>query len=98
MFLDPLYEGSAGLSYVKLVAVLARNFVDNIFKTGRGSGRFSVRQQRLETGGGMEGGTDVIAFQRFLHGQRMGFVVWNGSNEVAGGATMRLAAVGSGSL
>ena len=100
MFLDLLYEGSTGLSYVKLVAVLARNFVDNIFKTGRGSGRLSVRQQRLETGRGMERGTDVIAFhfQRFLHGQRMGFVVWNGSNEVAGGATMRLAAVGSGSL
>ena len=36
MFFDPLYEGSAGLSYVKLVAVPARNFVDNIFKTGRG--------------------------------------------------------------
>ena len=80
------------------MAVPARNFVDNIFKTGRGSGRLSVQQQRLEIGGRMEGGTDVIASQRFLHGQRMGFVVWNGSNEIAGGATVRLAAVGSGSL
>ena len=98
MFLDPLYEGSAGLSYVKLVAVPARNFVDNIFKTGRWSDRLSLRQRRLETGGRMEGGTDVIVSQRFLHGQRMGFVVWNGSNEVAASATMRLAAVGSGLL
>ena len=69
MFFDPLYEGSAGLSYVKLVAVPARNFVDNILKTGRGGVRLSVRQQRLETDGGMEGGTDVIASQRFLHGR-----------------------------
>ena len=38
MFFDSLYEGSAGLTYVELVAVPARNFIDKIFETGRGSG------------------------------------------------------------
>ena len=44
MLFDPLYEGSASLAYVELLAVGTWDLVDDILETGRGTGGFDMRQ------------------------------------------------------
>ena len=44
MIFDPLYEWSASLAYVELLAVDKGDLVDDILETGGRTGGFGVRQ------------------------------------------------------
>ena len=47
MLFDPLYEGSASLAYLELLAVGTGDLVHDILETGGRTGGFGVRQWGL---------------------------------------------------
>ena len=67
MFLYPFDEGSAGLSNVVVVTVLAGDFVDGIHSVGLRSGSFVGIQEGHQHGGRGECCGDVITLECGLY-------------------------------